>query len=72
MDDNFGKKIVRGKGKFVKKYYTIKCEMNNQVIDLRYDENNEEIAYNWKADSGISQTFAFIREGFDFYIKNKN
>ena len=37
MDEDFGKKIVKGPGKYVKKYFKIKNEMNNQVIDLRYD-----------------------------------
>lgn len=61
MDDNFGKKIVKGTGKFVKKYYTIKNEMNNQVIDLTVDENNDEVAFFRGADHGMSQTFTFIR-----------
>ena len=25
----------------------------------------------WKADNGSTQTFCFVREGHDFYIKNK-
>jgi hypothetical protein len=41
MEDNFGKKIVKSSdksgGKFKKVYYTIKCQMNNEVIDLKGD-----------------------------------
>ncbi len=37
MDENFGKKIVKGPGKYMKQYFTIKNEMNNHVMDLRKD-----------------------------------
>lgn len=72
MDENFGKKVVKGTGKFIKQYFTIKCQMNNQVIDLRKDEKNNDVAMNTGADGGLTQTFTFVKEGFDFYIKNKN
>ena len=45
--------------------------MNNDVIDLKGDQKEKHGAVSCKADSGMSQTFAFIREGYDFYIKNK-
>jgi hypothetical protein len=72
MDENFGKKVVKGTGKFIKQYFTIKCQMNNQVIDLRKDEKGNDVAMNTGADGALTQTFTFVKEGYDFYIKNKN
>lgn len=73
MDENFGKKVVKGTtGKFIKQYFTIKCQMNNQVMDLRKDEKNNDVVMNSGADGGKTQTFTFVREGYDFYIKNKS
>jgi len=72
MDENFGKKVVKGTGKFIKQYFTIKCQLNNQVMDLKRDEKNNEVVMNSGADGGLTQTFTFVRNGYDFYIKNKN
>lgn len=72
MDENFGKKVVKGTGKFIKQYFTIKCQLNNQVMDLKSDEKNNEVVMNSGADGGLTQTFTFVRNGYDFYIKNKN
>lgn len=73
MDENFGKKVVKGTtGKYIKQYFTIKCQMSNQVMDLRKDEKNNDVAMNSGADGGKSQTFTFVRNGYDFYIKNKS
>lgn len=72
MDENFGKKVVKGTGKFIKQYFTIKCQLNNQVMDLKRNEKNNEVVMNSGADGGLTQTFTFVRNGYDFYIKNKN
>lgn len=71
MDENFGKKIVKESGKFVKQYYTIKSQLSNQVFDLNEDEKNNFMAVSRGADGGMSQTFGFILEGYEYYIKNK-
>lgn len=72
MDDNFGRKIIKGTGKFMKQYFTIKNTMSNQVIDLQSEGKNNNLAMILGADGGRTQTFTFVREGYDFYIKNKN
>lgn len=71
MEDNFGKKIVKGTGKFIKQYFTIKCQLNNQVFDLTEDGKNYFMAVSRGADGGMSQSFTFVREGYDFYIKSR-
>lgn len=71
MEDNFGKKIVKGTGKYIKQYYTIKCQHNNQVFDLMEDGKNNFMAISRGADGGKSQSFTFVREGFNFYIKSQ-
>jgi hypothetical protein len=72
MEENFGKKIIKGNGKFMKQYFTIKNTMTNRVIDLKSDEKENDVAMSIGADGGRSQNFTFVRDGYDFYIKNKH